>query len=66
VNGKKACYYCGKSKVRCETDVGQAAGLKKENGPAKRKSKKSSFVSGEEGREKSLEPGVEPSARQFT
>src|SRR3981189_1199710 len=58
VNGKKACYYCGKSKVCCETDGGQAAGPKKGKGPARKKAKKVPSAPGDE--------AVEPSARRFT
>src|SRR3981189_1692610 len=58
VNGKKACYYCGKSKVHCETDGGQAAGPKKKKGPTRKKAKKAPSAPGDE--------AVELSARRFT
>ena len=48
VNGKTACYSCGKSKVQCATkDIGQVARTNKKKGPARRKVKKAVSFSGD-------------------
>jgi len=56
VNGKMACYHCGRSKLRCDTgDVGRVVKPKKGKALARRQAKKVPASGGEE-----------PSRRQFT
>jgi len=49
VNGKTACYHCGRSKLQCDTgDVGQVVKPKKGKAPARRQAKKVPSSGGEE------------------